>query len=290
VRSRSAIPLLLLPLASCKGQGLLDPQGPIAKAEALLLWDATAIMLTVIVPVIAATLGFALWFRSGNARAKRRPDFIYSGAVEMVVWSIPILIIGFLGGIAWIGSHELDPAKPIPAEAAPIEVEVVSLDWKWLFIYPREGVATVNELVVPAGMPVKMRLTSQGVMNSLLVPQLGSQIYTMSGMATALNLKADRPGSYAGFSAQFSGDGFSDMRFNLRAVPPAEYSRWIAQARVGGRKLDPTAYATLAKPGKAEAGMYAWVAPGLFDTIIANSSKGSMPPMSPHDPEDHHAR
>ena len=272
MRTRAIALLLTLPLCACARQGVLDPQGPVARAEALLLQDATAIMLTVIVPVIAATLGFAWWFRQGNRLARRRPDFVYSGAVEMVVWSIPVLIIGFLGGIAWISSHELDPAKPIASTIEPVDVEVVSLDWKWLFIYPREGVATVNRLVVPAGAPIRMRLTSQGVMNSLLIPQLGSQIYTMSGMATRLNLLADRPGDYPGFSAQFSGDKFSDMRFRVTALPASDYAAWLARTRAAGGSLDARSYAALALPGASRPGSYAAVTPGLFDAVVVAPS------------------
>src|SRR5208282_2731073 len=198
-------------VASCQ-QGILDPQGPIASAQRLLLINTTEIMLVVVVPVILATLGFAWWYRSSNARAKRREDLAYEGRIDFVVWSIPTLVVILLGAVNWIGSHELDPRAPIAADAKPLEVEVVALDWKWLFIYPEEGIAAVNQLVIPAGTPVRFRLTSATVMNSFFVPQLGSQIYTMPGMTTHLNLLADRPGEFPGISANFSGDGFADMR------------------------------------------------------------------------------
>ena len=184
-------------LASCR-EGVLEPHGPIGNAELVILYDATAIMLAVVIPVILLTIGFAWWFRAGNTRARYLPDWEYSGRIEMIVWSIPALVIVFLGGIAWIGSHDLDPPRPIESAAAPLEVEVVSLDWKWLFIYPDEGIASVNRLVVPVGTPVRFRLTSASVMNSFFVPQLGSQIYTMPGMTTRLNLQADQPGRLPG--------------------------------------------------------------------------------------------
>jgi cytochrome o ubiquinol oxidase subunit 2 len=265
-------------LASCTPAGVLDPQGPVARSERLILGDASVIMATVVLPVIAMTLGFAWWYRRGNPRAQRRPDFAYSGQVEMVVWSIPVLIVTFLGGIAWTASHDLDPARPMRKGAPPIEVDVVSLDWKWLFLYPGQGVATVDRLVIPVGTPVHFRLTSSGVMNSFLVPQLGSQIYTMAGMTTELNLQADRPGHYPGLSAQFSGDGFSDMRFTVEALPPAQFQAWAGTARSGGGKLDAAAYQTLARPGPSGQLSFGAVQPGLFDAIVAQGRRRACPP------------
>ncbi len=254
--------------------GVLDPQGPIAAAERTILLNATVIMLAVVLPVILMTLAFAWWFRAGNKWARRLPDWAYSGPVEVTVWSIPTLVVLFLGGIAWIGSHDLDPARPMPSGAAPLEVQVVSMDWKWLFIYPAQGVASVNRLVVPAGAPLRLQLTSTSVMNSFFVPQLGSQIYTMPGMTTTLHLQAGRPGTYAGLSAQFSGDGFSDMRFDAVALSPAAFADWVADARARPGALDAPALATLARPGAAaSAPTWGRVAPGLFQAILATTVK-----------------
>jgi cytochrome o ubiquinol oxidase subunit II len=176
-------------------------------------------------------------------------------------------VIVFLGGIAWIGSHDLDPPQAI-GSAAPIDLEVVSLDWKWLFIYPDDGIASVNRLVVPVGRPVRFHLTSATVMNSFFVPELGSQIYTMPGMTTQLNLQADQAGLYKGLSAQFSGDGFSDMRFEVAAVPPDQFVSWVESTKAQGRALDSAAYNALAQPSKAvEPATYAPVAEGLFESI-----------------------
>jgi len=248
---------------------VLDPQGPIASAEQLLLLNSTAIMLVVVLPVILATLGFAWWYRSSNARASRSLDESFEGRAEFVVWSIPALIVILLGGVIWIGSHQLDPRAPIPANAEPLQVEVVALDWKWLFIYPEQGVATVNQLVIPAGTPVHFRLTSATVMNSFFVPQLGSQIYTMGGMTTHLNLLAYEPGEYPGFSANFSGDGFAEMRFIAKAVPAGDFNAWVAKARGTGSALDDASYAVLAKPSIAvPPGTYRSVAPNMFERII----------------------
>src|SRR6266850_4345953 len=183
--------------------GVLDPKGPIALAERQILFNALGIMLAIVIPVIIATLGVAFWFRASNERARYRPNFAYSGRLEMLVWSIPAMTVFLVGGVAWVGAHDLDPGKPISSTVKPVNVQVVSLDWKWLFIYPEQGIASVNKLVVPAGTPVSFELTSSSVMNSFFVPQLGGQIYTMSGMATRLHLQADHLGTYAGLSAMF---------------------------------------------------------------------------------------
>jgi cytochrome o ubiquinol oxidase subunit II len=254
-------------LGGCSG-GVLDPKGPIASAERLLLINSTAIMLVVVVPVILASLAFAWWYRSSNSRAVRSSELAYEGRIEIVTWSIPALTVILLGGVIWIGSHQLDPRAPISAKAAPLHVDVVALDWKWLFIYPDHGIAAVNQLTIPAETPVTFRLTSATVMNSFFVPQLGSQIYTMGGMTTHLNLLASEPGEFPGFSANFSGDGFSDMRFIVKAVPAGEFDVWVTRARGSGSALDDAALAELAKPGKAVPTTYHSVAPNLFERIL----------------------
>jgi cytochrome o ubiquinol oxidase subunit 2 len=268
-------------VASCQQAGILDPQGPIASQEQLLLINSTAIMLVVVVPVILATLGFAWWYRASNARASRSTDEGYEGRIEFVVWSIPALIVILLGGVIWIGAHQLDPRAPIPGKADPLRVEVVALDWKWLFIYPDQGIAAVNQLVVPVGTPVDFRLTSATVMNSFFIPQLGSQIYTMGGMTTHLNLMADAPGEYPGFSAMFSGDGFSDMRFIAKALPAGDFDAWVAQVHGTGSALDIPAFAELAKPSESvPPKTYRSVEPNLFERIIDQTVSGSaaLPP------------
>ncbi len=255
-------------LGGCS-QGILNPKGPIAFAQRLLLINSTAIMLVVVVPVIVATLAFAWWYRASNPRASRQSAGEYEGRIEFVTWSIPALIVILLSGVIWIGSHQLDPRAPIAANAKPLRVDVVALDWKWLFIYPDQGVAAVNELVIPAGTPIAFRLTSATVMNSFFIPQLGSQIYTMGGMTTHLNLLADAPGEFPGFSAMFSGDGFSDMRFVAKAVPAADFDAWVTATRGTGPALDADAYSALAKPSAAVApATYRSVEPNLFEHII----------------------
>jgi len=262
--------LLAAPLTACN-RGILDPVGPIASQEKQLLINSTAIMLAIIIPTMIATIAFAWWFRRGNAKATYLPDWEYSGAIEMVVWAIPALTIMLLGGITWIGSHDLEPSKPLPSKSAPLKVEVVSLDWKWLFIYPDQGIASVNRLVVPAGVPVSYRLTSATVWNAFFVPQMGSMIYTMPRMSTRLNLQADRPGVYDGLSSHFSGDGFPGMQFKVHAVPPQQFAAWAQGARGKGPLLDAAGYAELSKPSSyVKPITYGAVAPGLFDAIVAN--------------------
>jgi cytochrome o ubiquinol oxidase subunit 2 len=256
-------------VASCRQAGVMDPQGPVAAAEWLLMINATEIMLVVVVPVILVTLWVAWWYRASNARAGRSPDWRYQGSVEFVTWSIPALVVILLGGVTWISSHQLDPRTPLPGNAKPLRVDVVSLDWKWLFIYPDQGIAAVNQLVIPTATPVSFRLTSATVMNSFFVPQLGSQIYTMAGMMTHLNLLADKPGDYIGFSSNFSGDGYSDMRFTTSAMPAGEFDGWVAKARGAGNALDDPAYGELTKPSSAvPPATYRSVDPALFERIV----------------------
>jgi cytochrome o ubiquinol oxidase subunit 2 len=255
-------------LGGCS-EGVLDPRGPISAAERLILFNSLGIMLAIVIPTILATLGVAWWFRSSNTRARYLPNFDYSGRLEILVWSVPAMTVLLVGGVAWVGSHDLDPRKPIASAAKPLSVQVVSLDWKWLFLYPDQGIATVNQLTIPVGTPVSFELTSTGVMNSFFVPQLGGQIYTMAGMMTRLHVQADHPGTYPGLSAQFSGDGFSDMGFKVEAVPAERFAQWVDATRNAGPVLDAPAYTDLAKPSQAVTPFtYRSVAPNLFKSIL----------------------
>ena len=273
---------LLLPLAGCSG-GVLDPQGPIGAANATILLNALGIMLAIVVPTIVGALAFAWWFRASNPRARYLPEWVYSGRIELIVWSIPLLVILFLGGVIWIGSHQLDPYRPIDSQAKATEIQVVSLDWKWLFIYPDQGIASVNELVVPAGLPVHFSLTSASVMNMFFVPQLGSMIATMNGMVTQLYLQADRPGDFYGQSAQFSGDGFSDMHFVLRAVPADAFEQWVATARQSASALDRAGYIALSKQSRNVAPLrYGTVDPNLFQAVASQDIPPGPGPQEGH--------
>jgi cytochrome o ubiquinol oxidase subunit II len=266
--ARRAVIMAPIVLTACE-PAVLDPQGVIGIAEKTILIDSLAIMLAIVVPTIAATLVFFWWFRASNTRSRYLPDWNYSGRIELIVWSIPLLVIMLLGGVAWIGSHDLDPAKPLESKTPPLEIQGVSLDWKWLFVYPNEGVAAVNQLVVPAGVPVHFSLTSASVMNAFFVAQLGSMIYTMNGMTTQLNLQADAPGTFHGISSHYSGDGFSDMHFDVRAVPPEQFAAWIEETRNTGPTLDAASYAALAKQSmNTPPSTFRAVDPGLFHDIV----------------------
>ncbi len=255
-------------LAGC-GRAELEPAGPVSAAERTILFDSLAIMLMIVIPVIVATLAVAWWFRASNRRARRRPDFVYSGRIELLVWSIPALVIIFLGGIGWISSHDLDPARPLPSRTRPLDIQVVSLDWKWLFIYPDQRIASVNRLVVPVGVPLHLRLTSATVWNVFWVPRLGSMLYCMHGMAGTLYLQADRQGVFPGESAMLSGDGFATMHFDTDAVAPERFAAWVSTARSAGPVLDEAAYRGLLRQSMSvRPYTYRSVEPGLFENIV----------------------
>ena len=263
--------------------GVLDPAGPVGRNDAAILIDATLIMLAVIVPTILLAFWMAWRYRASNTKAEYLPDWSYSGRIEAVVWAIPILVIGFLGGVIWIGSFQLDPFRPLPSKTPPLEVQVVSLDWKWLFIYPQQGVASVNQLVVPAGTPVHFQITSASVFNVFFIPRLGSMIYAMPGMVAQLNLQADRPAELLGQSAQFSGDGFSDMNFQVKSVPAAQFDAWAQAAHGAGPLLDLTSYAALARQSQHVAPFtYRGVDPQLFHAIATMQ----VPPAPGPQPEN----
>jgi cytochrome o ubiquinol oxidase subunit 2 len=238
-------------LGGCS-EGILDPKGPIAVAERQILLNSLGIMLAIVIPTILATLTVAFWFRSSNTRAQYLPNFNYSGRLEILVWSIPAMTVLLVGGVAWLGAHDLDPRRPISSTVKPVSVRTT----------------------------ISFQLTSAGVMNSFFVPQLGGQIYTMSGMTTQLQLQADHSGSYPGFSSQFSGDGFADMRFTVDAMAPGQFEQWVSATRNDGPVLDPQTYSDLAKPSEAVAPFtYRKVAPNLFNGVILNSGMQSDDPL-----------
>jgi len=273
---------VLMSLGGCK-EGILAPAGRVGAAEYLILLNSLAIMLAVVIPTLLAAVAFAWWFRASNTRARYRPTWAYSGRLELVVWSIPALVIFFLGGVIWIGSHKLDPATPLASDHEPLEIQVVSLDWKWLFIYPGQGIASVNQLVVPAGIPLHFSLTSASVMNVFWVPQLGSMIYTMNRTVTQLYLEAGRPGVFYGESAQFSGDGFSGMHFDVRAIPQAEFSGWLASVRRAGPELDRASYVQLSRQTQdVRPFTYRAVDPDLFKAVVSQQLAPGPGPDSGH--------
>jgi cytochrome o ubiquinol oxidase subunit 2 len=251
---------------------VLNPKGPVGEGDATILIDSTVIMLAIVVPTIFATLAFAWWYRASNPRARRLPEFVYSGQVEIVTWSIPLLTIMLLGGVIWLGSHELDPANPLASQYAALNVQVVSLDWKWLFIYPEQRVASVNRLVIPVGVPVHFTLTSGSVMNTFFVPQLGSMIYTMNGMQTTLYLMANEPGTFLGESNMISGDGYPDMHFTTEAMPPDRFEAWVSEMRQSGKTLTSQVYQDLTKQGVLPQPIaFSDVEAGLFHRIATQA-------------------
>ena len=256
---------------------VLNPKGSVGVAEKSLIATATWTMLIVVIPVILLTLFFAWRYRASNKDAVYAPKWSHSTAIEVVVWTIPALIILFLGVLTWRTTHELDPYKPLESEAKPVTVQVVSLDWKWLFVYPEYGVASVNELAFPADRPVNFQITSDSVMNSFFIPQLGTQVYAMAGMQTRLHLIADEPGDYAGVSANFSGKGFSDMKFRTLATSQKDFDAWVQKVKASSTQLSMDQYATVAQPQeKAPVQYFSTVDPKLFNNIIAKYNNGHV--------------
>ncbi|MBS0296186.1 MAG: ubiquinol oxidase subunit II [Proteobacteria bacterium] len=261
--------VLAATLTGCAG-GVLDPVGPVGANDAEILIDATLIMLGIVIPTILLAFWMAWRYRASNTKAEYLPNWSYSGRIEAVVWAIPILTITFIGGLIWIGSFKLDPFKPLPSKTPAVEVQVVSLDWKWLFIYPQQGVATVNELVVPQGTPVHFSITSGSVFNVFFVPRMGSMIYAMPGMVSQLYLQADKPGELMGESAHFSGDGFSDMNFKVHSVSAAEFDAWAQKTKAGGAMLDRAAYAQLARQSSnVKPYAYSAIDPTIFQAVAS---------------------
>ena len=256
-------------LGGCSELVLLDPKGPIGETERFVILFAFGLMLLVVIPVIIMAFWFPWRYRAGNKRSDYAPKWSYSGKIELVVWLVPAIIITILSILIWNTTHQLDPYKPIMSAAAPVKVQAVSLDWQWLFIYPDENIAVVNELVFPAQVPLNLQLTSETVMTSFFIPQLGSQIYAMAGMQTKLHLLANEAGTYAGHNQQFSGEGYASMRFKAIAATPEQYTAWLEESRKAAQKLDMARYEKLIEPTTAGSITYfSSVEPGLFDAII----------------------
>ena len=258
---------------------VLHPFGAIAQQQAHLIIVSTVLMLLIVIPVLAMTLGFAWRSRATNPDATYSPDWDHSTGLELLIWSAPLLIIIALGAVTWITTHTLDPYRPMQAvrkpgtEAAecatPLVVEVVALDWKWLFIYPELGIATVNELAAPMNVPLRFEITSSSVMNSFYVPALAGQIYAMPGMQTELNAVINHVGTYEGFSANYSGAGFSGMHFKFYGMNQTDFDRWARETRVHGDSLDKARYLQLVKPSeRAPVRRFARVDAGLYRAIL----------------------
>jgi len=273
--------LMLLPLAAfvsaCQSD-VLHPAGDVAVQQRDLIYISTALMLLIIVPVMLLVVVFAWRYRHSNQEATYEPDFDHSTALELVIWSAPLLIIICLGALTWAATHLLDPyrpltrlapGKPVAANVKPLEVQVVALDWKWLFIYPEQGIATVNEFAAPIDRPIRFRISASSVMNSFYIPALAGQIYAMPGMETKLHAVFNRPGEFTGLSANYSGWGFSNMRFAAKSLDDAGFAKWVAQAKAAGGTLDRDAYLKLEKPSQRDpVRRFASTDPALFDAVV----------------------
>lgn len=267
---------LLIGGCSAENMPVLYPSGEVALAERNILFRAFLIMMVVVVPVFIMAFWFSWHFRGTNIRARYAPNWI-SDKLDILVWIVPALIVGSLGIHVWIYTHQLDPYKPLDSTAKPIEVEVIAQDWKWLFIYPELGIASVNELAFPAEVPLSLKITSDTVMNSFFLPALGGQIFAMAGMQTRLNLIAAKPGEFVGRNTQYSGDGFADQHFKAIAMEAGEFEKWVANVRQEGAALDGATYAELAKPTIAQPVIYyAPVVPGLFTNVVHKYDSGMI--------------
>jgi len=278
-RFRSFLAALALPFLAGCNLVVLDPAGDVAKQQGDLIVISTLLMLVIIIPVMALTVFFAWRYRAANKEATYRPDWDHSTHLELVIWAAPLLIIICLGALTWVATHLLDPYRPlartapgqaVAADVTPLEVNVVALDWKWLFIYPEQGIATVNELAAPVDRPIRFRISASSVMNSFYVPALAGQIYAMPGMETKLHGVFNETGNFTGFSANYSGAGFSNMRFAVKSLSPEDFDKWVAGAKASPiGELDRVAYLELEKPSEKEpARHFAAVDPQLFDAVV----------------------
>jgi cytochrome o ubiquinol oxidase subunit II len=278
----------LLALAGClallSGCGLaeapmLDPKGPITLIERDLLFTAFGLMLIVVIPVFLMAFIFVWFYRPTSKHDVYDPDWGYSVWMDALVWLVPGLIVIAIGTLVWEYTHRLDPYRNIDPDLRPLEVQAVAQDWKWLFLYPEQDIAVVNELVFPAARPLSLQITSDTVMNSLLIPALGGQIYAMAGMETRLHLLADEPGRFAGRNMQYSGDGFANQYFEAIATSDEDFEAWIAKVKESPDTLDAAAYEELAKPSELHpVTYYATFEPDLFDRIIASYAGGMHHP------------
>lgn len=286
-------------LAGCNTV-VLNPSGDIAAQQARLVVISTLLMLLIIVPVIVLTFMFAWRYRQGNTDAPYKPDWDHSIQLELVIWAAPLLIIIALGAVTWISTHTLDPfrklaridaQRPVPSGVQPLVVEVVALDWKWLFLYPQHGIAVVNELAAPVDVPIEFKITSSSVMNTLYIPALAGMIYAMPGMQSKLYAVINQPGRYDGFSANYSGPGFTDMRFKFHGLSAADFERWVQSSKGGTESLTRQGYLQLERPSEREpVRRYASYAPDLWRAIINRCVEAGKPCLHERMAADERAR
>lgn len=229
---------------------VLNPKGIIADKQRDLLIIATMLAMFIVIPVFALTFFIAWRYRESNHKAKYTPEWDHNRSMETVWWSIPIVFIVGLSIITWVSSHDLDPFKPLAANSKPVTIQVVALEWKWLFIYPEQGVASVNYLQFPEKTPINFEITADAPMNSFWIPQLGGQVYAMAGMSTKLHLMASETGKFKGSSANLSGEGFAGMKFTAESATQSDFQAWVQNIRATGEDLSQAKYADLRKPSK----------------------------------------
>lgn len=298
----TSIAAIVIALLSGCDTVVMSPSGDIAAQQASLIVWATILMLIIVVPVIALTLLFAWRYRASNKSATYAPDWDHSTSLELIIWAAPLAIIIALGALTWVSTHQLDPyrplerideGKPVPAGVEPLVVEVVAMDWKWLFFYPEQGIAVVNQLAAPVDRPIKFKITSTTMMNSFYIPALAGQIYAMGGMETQLHAVINKEGSYDGFSANYSGEGFSDMRFKFLGMSENNFDQWVAKIKTDGNSLSRNVYKSLEKPSENNpVQYYSEVAPDLYDAILnrcVDPGSVCMRDLMMHNHSSHHA-
>jgi cytochrome o ubiquinol oxidase subunit 2 len=264
---------------------VLQPAGVVGEKERNLIYISVLLAVIVVVPVFILLFAFAWKYREGNTKAKYQPDFASSRTLESIWWGIPFAIIFILSIITWTSSHSLDPSRALHSSAKPLNVQVVALQWKWLFIYPEQNIASVNFMQMPVNTPINFEITSDAPMNSFWIPQLGGQIYAMSGMSTHLHLMAGKPGDYDGRSANISGRGFSNMTFTARASSEESFNAWVDRAKSANSQLSLKTYNELSKPSENnQVKYYSKVNTELYDGIV---SKYMAPKTTPLDDHDH---
>jgi cytochrome o ubiquinol oxidase subunit 2 len=296
LNARRALTLSAATLLAGCNTVLMNPSGYIARQQGDLIVISTLLMLIIIVPVIALTILFAWRYRKNNTAATYEPDWDHSTKLELMIWGAPLLIIIVLGAITWISTHQLDPYRPLTHVEAdrpiapgtkPLIVEVVAIDWKWLFIYPELGIASVNELAAPVDVQIKFKITASNVMNSFYIPALAGQIYAMPGMQTSLHAVINKPGEFEGFSANYSGAGFSDMRFKFHGMSDENFQRWVKETRAKGTTLDRAVYTQLEQPSERNPVQYfGTVDSTLFHAIVNRcllAGQTCMDQMMSHD-------
>ena len=265
-------------LAGCSKAVVLNPAGDVAAQQGQMVITATLLMLVIIVPVIALTLFFAWKYRQGNTEAEYDPEWHHSTKLELVIWPVPLAIIIILGALTWVTTHKLDPyrpldridaQRPVPAGLKPLEVQVVAMDWKWLFVYPEQGIALVNELAAPVDRPIHFKLTATSTMNAFYVPDLAGMVYAMPGMQTELHGVINKAGVFPGLASHNSGAGFSGMTFKFHGLSDAGFAQWVQQAQAEGKTLDKSTYLQLAKPSERDpVQRFARVDGDLYDRVL----------------------